>query len=202
MAGKLSPGNFGLLQQCLPCVDGSALARLFFTFAGFCPDRRIGRLCITCCWPSQPSHHAEWPTRSRLRRQCDGFLVAFALGDRGPCHSCDLVGERDRGDLRGPPRQQRREPGPMFRATDLGIADDGQRASGEQAAQIAISPFADTAELVPPSARVLLRHEPDPGREIPIQSILRQSRSAKASLAQWACHGCPWLFENALTRRL
>jgi len=23
-----------------------------------CPDRRIGRLCITCCSPSQPSHHA------------------------------------------------------------------------------------------------------------------------------------------------
>lgn len=24
-----------------------------------CPDRRIDRLCITCCSPSQPSHHAE-----------------------------------------------------------------------------------------------------------------------------------------------
>jgi hypothetical protein len=35
MAGKLSPGNFGLLQQYLPCVDGSALARLFFAFAGW-----------------------------------------------------------------------------------------------------------------------------------------------------------------------
>src|SRR3954464_15151064 len=23
-----------------------------------CPDRRIDRLCITCCLPSQPSHHA------------------------------------------------------------------------------------------------------------------------------------------------
>src|SRR5262252_3717104 len=22
-----------------------------------CPDRRIDRLCITCCSPSQPSHH-------------------------------------------------------------------------------------------------------------------------------------------------
>src|SRR5262245_37009214 len=82
----------------VPCVDGSELARLFFTFAGWsvqpcvrpvsaahkaaghnalrgsgpgqkpafenalahvgCPDRRIGRLCITCCSPSQPSHHA------------------------------------------------------------------------------------------------------------------------------------------------
>jgi hypothetical protein len=25
-----------------------------------CPDRRIDRLCITCCSPSQPSHHAGW----------------------------------------------------------------------------------------------------------------------------------------------
>jgi hypothetical protein len=29
-----------------------------------CPDRRIDRLCITCCWPSQPSHHVGCPTRS------------------------------------------------------------------------------------------------------------------------------------------
>ena len=26
-----------------------------------CPDRRIDRLCITCCLPSQPSHHAGCP---------------------------------------------------------------------------------------------------------------------------------------------
>src|SRR5262245_34224502 len=85
--------------RLVPCVDGSELARLFFTFAGWsvqpcvrpicavhmtaghnalrgsgpgqkpafedalaqvgCPDRRIGRLCITCCSPSQPSHHAD-----------------------------------------------------------------------------------------------------------------------------------------------
>ena len=55
----------------------------------------------------------------------------------------------------------------MFGAMDLGIADDGQRARREQAAQIAVSLFADTAELVLAPARVLLRHEPDPGREIP-----------------------------------
>ena len=29
-----------------------------------CPDRRIDRLCITCCSPSQPSHHVGRPTRS------------------------------------------------------------------------------------------------------------------------------------------
>ena len=88
-----------------------------------CPDRRIDRLCITCCWPSQPSHHAGC-RRDRSRRECDGFLVAITSGHHGPRHSCDLVGERDRNDLGGPPRQQCRKPGPMFGPMDLGIADD------------------------------------------------------------------------------
>src|SRR5580698_10923630 len=26
-----------------------------------CPDRRIDRLCVTCCSPSQPLHHAGCP---------------------------------------------------------------------------------------------------------------------------------------------
>jgi hypothetical protein len=96
-------------RSVVPCVDGSELARLFFTFAGWsvqpcvrpvravhmtaghnalrgsgpgqkpafdnalaqvgCPDRRIGRLCITCCWPSQPSHHAGYPARSVTPRR-------------------------------------------------------------------------------------------------------------------------------------
>ena len=52
-------------------------------------------------------------------------------------------------------------------AMDFGIADDGQRTGREQAAQIAIAAFADIAEPVLASARVLLRHEPNPGREVP-----------------------------------
>src|SRR5437016_1153171 len=134
-----------------------------------CPDRRIDRLCITCCWPSQLSHHAGC-RRDRSRRECDGLLVAITSGHHGPRHSCDLVGERDRSDLGRPPRQQCGKPGPMFGAMDLGIADDGERTRGEQAAQIAIALFADTAELVLAPARVLLRHKPDPGRKIPPRS--------------------------------
>src|SRR5262245_19747789 len=96
-----------LLQHNLPCVDGSRLARTFFTPAGWsvqpcvrpvcavhmtaghnalrgsgpgqnrafkdamaltgCPDRRIDRLCITCCSPSQPSHHARGTGRDLVR---------------------------------------------------------------------------------------------------------------------------------------
>ena len=101
-----------------------------------------------------------------LRRKRDGFLVAFALGHHGPSYPRDLVGKRDGGDLRRSPRQQCREPGPMLGAMDFGLADHGEGADREQAAQIAIASFADIAEAFLASARVLLWDEPDPGRKI------------------------------------
>jgi hypothetical protein len=58
----------------------------------------------------------------------------------------------------------------MFGAMDLGVADHRQHARREQAAQIAIALFPDTAELILTPTRVLLRHKPDPGREIPRRS--------------------------------
>jgi hypothetical protein len=76
-----------------------------------CPDRRIDRLCITCCSSSQPSHHAGCPARSRLCRKRDGFLIVLALGHDRPCHPGDLVGKRDGGNLRWPPCKQGRKPG-------------------------------------------------------------------------------------------
>ena len=54
----------------------------------------------------------------------------------------------------------------MLGAVDLGIADDGECAGHEQAAQIAIPLFADTAEPVLAPARVLLGNQPNPGREV------------------------------------
>ena len=65
--------------------------------------------------------------RFRLRRKCDGFLVALTLGHHRPDHPRDLVGKRDGSDLGRPPRQQCGEPGPMLGAVDLGIADDMRR---------------------------------------------------------------------------
>ena len=85
--------------------------------------------------PSQPSHHAGCPARSRLRRKRDGFLVSLAPGHHGPDHSRELVGKRNSRNLGRPSRQQRREPGAMFGAMDLGVTDDGERAGHEQAAQ-------------------------------------------------------------------
>ena len=52
-----------------PAFDNNAMAQVG------CPDRRIDRLCITCCSPSQPSHHAGCPARSRLPRKCGGIPV-------------------------------------------------------------------------------------------------------------------------------
>src|SRR5208283_5672061 len=44
-----------------------------------CPNRPIDRLCITRCSPSQPSHHAGCPARSRSLHERNGFLVALTL---------------------------------------------------------------------------------------------------------------------------
>src|ERR1700737_4217523 len=104
---------------------------------------------------------------SSSRRERDGLPVALTLGHHRPRHPRDLVGERDRSDLRWLARQQRGEPWPMFAAVDLGIADDRQRAGHKQTAQVAVALFADAAEPFPTPARMLLRHQPDPSREIP-----------------------------------
>src|SRR3979490_3330998 len=131
-----------------------------------CPDRRIDRLCITCCSPSHPSHHADPPARSRLRRTRDRLLVTLALGHHGPGHARNIVGKRDGDDLARAPPQQRREPGPMLGAVDLGVADDGECTGHEQAAQIAVTLFADAAEPLLAPAWVRFGNEPNPGREV------------------------------------
>ena len=54
------------------------------------------------------------------RERLDHMIVFDALGPHGPGHPRDLVGKRDGGDLRRPPREQCREPGPTLGAVDLG----------------------------------------------------------------------------------
>src|SRR5262249_43527218 len=58
------------------------------------------------------------------------------------------------------------EPRPMFRAMELGVADDSECAGHEQAAQIAIPLFADTAEFVSTPARVLPGNQSDPSEKL------------------------------------
>ena len=54
----------------------------------------------------------------------------------------------------------------MFGAMDFSIADDGERTGHEQAAQVAVTLLADMADPVLAAARMLLRHQPNPGREV------------------------------------
>ena len=57
-----------------------------------CPDRRIDRLCITCCSPSQPSHHAMVLGAISSDPQRGWIIVSLAPGHHGPGHSGELVG--------------------------------------------------------------------------------------------------------------
>jgi hypothetical protein len=48
-----------------------------------CPDRRFERLCITCCSPSQPSHHGGFADEEITVRAADvgwGIAGLLALG--------------------------------------------------------------------------------------------------------------------------
>ncbi len=115
-----------------------------------CPDRRIDRLCITCCSPSQPSHYAMVPGAISLDPQPGWIIVSLASSHHRPGHSGELVGQRDGSDFGRPSCQQCCDPGAILGAMELGIADDSECAGHEQAAQIAVSLFADAAELCPP----------------------------------------------------
>ena len=69
-----------------------------------CPDLRIDRICITCCSPL-PTFTSRRLSDAISCRQRGRFLVALALGHHRPRHASDLVGKRNCGNLRRPPRQ-------------------------------------------------------------------------------------------------
>src|SRR5262245_51629009 len=58
----------------------------------------------------------------------------------------------------------------MLGAVDFSITDHSKRSGRKQTSQIAIALFADVAEPVLASARVLPRDETNPGREVPSRS--------------------------------
>ena len=105
-----------------------------------CPDRRIDRLCITCCSPSQPSHHAMVLGAISSDPKRGWIIISLAPSHHCPGHSGELVGKRDGGDFGRPSCQQRCNPGPILGAVDFGIANDGECAGHEQAAQISDPP--------------------------------------------------------------
>jgi len=99
-----------------------------------CPDRRIGPALHYVLFALPTFTSRRMSARSRLRRKRDGLLVTLALGHHGPGHPRNLVASAMAADLGRAPPQQRREPGPMLGAVDLGVADDGECSGHEQAA--------------------------------------------------------------------
>ena len=81
--GESSRRRLGSVQPCVRPFDAVRMTAGHNTLRGSgpghklafenavarvgCPDRRIDRLCITCCSPSQPSHHAMGTRRDLVR---------------------------------------------------------------------------------------------------------------------------------------
>jgi len=143
-----------------------------------------GAALVLFALPTITSHRVSGGISSRSRREGGGFMVTFVPCHHRPSHPGEFVGEPNGCDLSGAPGQQSSEPGPMTGAMDLGIADHGERASREQTAQVAIALLADTAKLVFAPDRVLLRHKPNPGREVSSRSGLGVGNAGDQSCGQ------------------
>src|SRR5215471_8607862 len=59
-----------------------------------CPDRRIDRLCITCCSPSQPSHHAANATGVLYRSPLAIMAQAIRASLLASAMAATLAGRR------------------------------------------------------------------------------------------------------------
>jgi hypothetical protein len=82
--------------------------------------------------PRHPvSWESSWASACLPHRKRNRFLIMLALDHHGPSHPGNLVGKCDGGDFGWSPRQQCREPGPILRAMDFGVADDSESAGHE-----------------------------------------------------------------------
>ena len=105
-------------------------------------------------------------SRFALSSQCDGFLVTLTSGHHRPGHAGKFVGECNRRHLGRSPFEQLGKPRPMLAAMDFCVSDHRQCTSEEERAQVSIALLCDIAKLLPTAARMLLRHQSDPGREV------------------------------------
>ena len=142
------------------------------------------------------------PARSRLRRKRDGFLVSLAFDViMAQTIRAILFKSAMAATLVGFSRQQRREPGPMPGAMDLGVADDGECSGHEQATQIAIPcdsafPFERQGWLL--RSRSISGHFPVhfiPAHNLPVYASQRPlpdatEESGSRLLAARLCRGC------------
>src|SRR5215467_15584386 len=75
-------------------------------------------------------HFTPKVRRKLLRGERNRFSVTLTLRQHHPCHSRELVGQRNGSDLGWAPGEQRREPRPMLGAMDFRVADDSERTGG------------------------------------------------------------------------
>src|SRR5450759_3967668 len=98
--------------------------------------------------PFQPSHHAGCRRDFVYAASATGSLYRSPLAIIAQTIRAILLASAMAATLVGRRANNAVSQGPMFGAMDLGIADDGERASHEQAAEITVTLLADAAEPV------------------------------------------------------
>ena len=88
------------------------------------------------------------------------------MGHHRPGDSCDLVGKRDRCELRRAPLQQGGKPRAPLAVGLLGPPDHRQRADDQKPSQITVASLGDVPGPRLAAGRVLPGHQPDPGRQV------------------------------------
>ena len=92
--------------------------------------------------------------------------ISFFPGDHCPKRPCGLVGNRDRRNVHGSPREQLLQPRPWCYILAEARSDDGSGPMDQQCAQIAITALADPADVLLAAAGMDSRRQSEPGREV------------------------------------
>ena len=105
-----------------------------------CPDRRIDRLShyVLFAFPTFTSRRLSGAISFTPQARLNLLLLPLTIMAHTILAS---LFKRNSSNLGRRRAKQGREPGPMLGATDLGVADDGECSSHEQAAQIAVTLF-------------------------------------------------------------
>src|SRR3989442_1819502 len=94
-------------------------------------------------------------------------IVAFAADHQLPGDARDLIGQRYRGELGRLALEKLDQPGPGMSASSLDLLDHGGGADDQHAAQRIVTGASDYPEPRLAGARVILRCQSEPSREVP-----------------------------------
>src|SRR5476649_2406191 len=127
------------------------------------PDPSNDLVCITSFALTNSFGRSDGWYRSRCQQQLR-LVVSLTAHHHGPRDPGDFVGQRDTRDLDRSTAHQPYEPGSLG-AVLLRVADHCRGSSDKQPSQIAIALFGNVAKSLLATSRMLLRHQPDPGRK-------------------------------------